>query len=436
MLKVCKFGGSSLADHIQFEKVKNIVLSEKERKVVVVSAVGKKNSKDNKVTDLLYLVASHIKYHVDYTHILNEVYDKYEEIRLALNLDVDLEHEFEIIKDNLNKGADEAYLVSRGEYLSALLMAKYLGYIFIDAKDLFRFDYNNKIDVSLTKESILQYKNELIAGAVVPGFYGINPDGAYTLFSRGGSDVSASIIASVLKADLYENFTDVPGILSADPRIIKNPKRVDNVNYEELRELSYMGASVIHEDTLLPIEELDIPINILSTNEPEKGGTTIMKNVPPSNSIITGVTGKKNYLCITITKRRDASKLLLIYQVMKILKDFQIPLEHLPTSIDSISLIVESKLIGNKLYQVVGKIKELDEVKEVLIDQDLALVAVVGRGMVTRPGISGMIFGCLGDAKINIKTIAQGAVELTIIIGVSNSDFENTIKVLYEKFVN
>jgi len=433
MLKVVKFGGSSLSDANQFKKVKDIILSDPLRRVVVVSAIGKKNKEDNKVTDLLFLLSSHIKYHVDGSHILDEVFTRYLDIKNRLSIDVDLEKEFDNIKVNIKKGATEAYIVSRGEYLSALLLSKYIGYKFVDAYDLFMFDYNGKINLDKTDKLIKESINELDK-VVVPGFYGKNKGGAYHLFSRGGSDVSASIIARSLNAKEYENFTDVSGILKADPKIIDNPAKIKAINYDELRELSYMGANVLHEETLLPIEELDVPIHIMNTNAPEEEGTYILKDVKESSSIVTGITGKKNYLSITIKKKRQSSKNDIVINTLNILNKYNVSFEHLPSSIDSFSLIIENKDLDDKIYEIIGDIKALPDCEKIELDKDLALVAVIGRSMAQTPGISGKIFGVLGKANINIKTIAQGSEELTIIIGISNQDFENTIKELYKNF--
>jgi len=433
MLKVVKFGGSSLSDANQFKKVKDIIEKDPSRRVVVVSAVGKKNKDDNKVTDLLFLLSSHIKYHVDGSHILNEVFEKYLDIKNRLSIDVDLDKEFDNIRSNIKKGTTEAYIVSRGEYLSALLLSKYIGFKFVDAYDLFIFDYNGKINLEKTDKLIKESINELDK-VVVPGFYGKNKSGAYHLFSRGGSDVSASIIARSLNATEYENFTDVSGILKADPKLIDNPAKIKAINYDELRELSYMGANVLHEETLLPIEEMDVPIHIMNTNAPEEEGTYILKDVKESDTIVTGITGKKNYISLTIKKKRQALKNDIVISVLGILNKYQVSFEHLPTSIDSFSVIIENKDLDDKIYEIIGEIKALQDTERVELDNDLALVAIVGRSMASTPGISGKIFGVLGKANINIKTIAQGSEEITIIIGVSNQDFEKTIKELYYNF--
>lgn len=433
MLMVAKFGGSSLANAAQFSKVKKIVESNPFRKVIVVSAVGKENPNDNKITDLLYLLSAHIRYKVDGTHLWDEVFERYQNIKEALNLKLDIKKEIEIIKQNLKLKYDENYLVSRGEYLSAKLVSEYLGYEFIDAKDLFVFDYHGKIDHLKTDINInLNIKPDM--KVVVPGFYGANPDGSIKLFSRGGSDVTGAILARGLHASKYENWTDVNGLLMVDPKIINNPKQILELNYDELRELSYMGASIIHEETLFPIIDANIPLHILNTNNMSDLGTIICNDASNNEQIVTGITGKKNYTSLTITKQKETHKLAVIHSVLSILKKYQIEVEHLPTSIDSFSIVFENDN-NAKLFEIISEIKALEDVINVSVDNDIALVAVVGRNMVTKVGISGKIFGILGEANINIKMIAQGALELTIIIGVDNNNFERTIKELYFNLV-
>ena len=431
MVVVSKFGGSSVCDANQFNNVKKIVESNPLRRVVVVSALGKRSKEDNKITDLLYLLSAHIKYKINADHIWELIYNRYEEINKTLNLNVDLKREFDIIKSYLNDNFDEAYLISRGEYLTALLMSKYLGYTFVDSAELFYFDYNKKVNFNISKQAVIDSlkKNSCI---VVPGFYGRNPNGKIHLFSRGGSDVTGAYLSAFLNASKYENFTDVSGILMADPKIINCPKRIKTINYEELRELSYMGASVLHEETILPLFETNIPIEILNTNKPTEEGTIITKNANDLSSLITGIAGKKNYLSITVGKERQADKLKVMSSFLSILEKYNVIIEHLPTSIDSFSAIVSAESVSERIYEIIKEVKEIDGVIDVSVDDDIALIAVVGRNMVTKSGISGRIFGTVGLANINIKMITQGAKELTIIMGVSNKDFENAIRVIYE----
>lgn len=434
MLIVTKFGGSSCADSKQFMKVKAIIEADPLRRVVVVSALGKRNKTDNKITDLLYLLAAHIKYGVDYSNILKMIYDRYMEIKKDLNLKIDLEQEFSVIEKSIKNKATEEYLVSRGEYLCAKMMAEYLNFDFADAYDLIKFKYDGTVDDEKTN---IQINERIIAypKIVVPGFYGAYPNGRIKLFSRGGSDITGSLLAKALNATKYENWTDVSGILMADPKIIDNPKRIKEVTYEELRELSYMGASVLHEETIFPIQDLNIPIHILNTNRPEDEGTIICKEATESSQVITGISGKKNFTSFTIIKDRTANKMHVIQDCLEVFRRFNVTIEHIPTSIDSFSLVVESKQLEKQMYDIISELKKNKDVVDVDMDEDVALVAVVGRNMVTRPGISAKIFSIFGREQINIKMIAQGAKEINIIVGISNNDFNKSIKAIYSNMI-
>lgn len=434
MISVAKFGGSSVADSKQFAKVKGIIFADDKRRVVVVSAPGKRYSGDSKITDLLYLLYAHKKYNIDGSAVFNTIYERYSEIKTALNLKLDLEKEFNTIQDNLSKGATEEYLVSRGEYLCAKLMAEYLGYEFADSMDLICFNYDGTVDNEKTLKKIAE-KFESANKLVVPGFYGAYPSGEIKLFSRGGSDITGSIMASGVGADKYENWTDVSGILVTDPKIVNNPKRIEEITYDELRELSYMGASVLHEETVFPVQELNIPIYILNTNRPLDEGTKICKDAVVSSQAVTGIAGKKNFKAFTIVKSFSADKLKVIRDALNVFEKFGVSVEHIPTAIDSFNVIVESKAVERKVYDIIGELKRISGVISVEVDSDLALVAVVGRNMVTKAGISGKIFSLFGSNGINIKTIAQGTKEITIIVGVSNSDFEKSIQVVYDYIV-
>ncbi len=434
MQKVVKFGGSSLADSNQFKKVKAIIEADSSRSIVVVSALGKRNKQDHKITDLLYLTGAHLKYGVDVDQVFDIVKERYFEVKNDLNLDVYLEQEFKQIEDKFSKNIDEEYLVSRGEYLAAKLMASFLGYTFVDAKDLIFFDYDGKINENKTYEA-LQLILKTTKKIVVPGFYGAYPDGKIHLLSRGGSDVTGSILAKASSADIYENWTDVSGFLVTDPRIVSNPKQIKEISYEELRELSYMGANVLHEDTIFPVQELDIPINVKNTNCPLDPGTIITSNPSDKSQIITGIAGKKDYVSITILKKQKTPKLTVIKQVLDVLVKYNVNVEHMPSSIDSFSLIVSSNDISKRLYEVVAEIKTLSEVTDVIVEQGIALVAVVGRNMALKPGMSAKLFSIFGKNDINIKVIAQASQELSIIVGVENSQFEKAIKAIYEGLV-
>ena len=434
MQKVVKFGGSSLADANQFQKVKNIIQADSSRRIVVVSALGKRNKSDHKITDLLFLTGAHLKYGVDAKSVFNIVKERYFEVKKDLNLSIDLEKEFEIIESKFSSNIDEEYLVSRGEYLAAKLMASYLGFTFVDAEDLIFFDYDGNINEEKTIEAlkaILKEKNNI----VVPGFYGAYPDGKIHLLSRGGSDVTGSILAKAYSATIYENWTDVSGFLVTDPKIVNNPKQIKEISYEELRELSYMGANVLHEDTIFPVQELEIPINVKNTNSPEDSGTIITSNPKDTSQIITGIAGKKGFLSITIIKKQKKQKIEVIRNVLEVLAKYNVNVEHMPSSIDSFSLIIDSKEVNKRLYELIAEIKSIDEITDVIVENDIALVAVVGRNMATKPGISAKIFSIFGTNKINIKVIAQASQELSIIVGVENAQFENAIKAIYEGLV-
>ena len=434
MQKVVKFGGSSLADSNQFKKVKSIIESDESRKIVVVSALGKRNKQDYKITDLLYLTAAHLKYGVDEQQVFSIVKERYFEVLNDLGLNIDLENEFNIIEKEFSKNIDEEYLVSRGEFLAAKLMANFLGYTFVDAKVLIFFDYDGNINESKTYDA-LQEVLKVYKRIVVPGFYGTYPDGKIHLLSRGGSDVTGSILAKASSATIYENWTDVSGFLVTDPRIVKDPKQIKEISYDELRELSYMGANVLHEDTIFPVQELDIPINVRNTNRPLDDGTIITSNPTDTKEIITGIAGKKDYLSITIIKKQKTQKLIVIREVLNVLAKYNINVEHMPSSIDSFSLIISSNEINKRLYEVVAEIKSLTEVTDVIVEQGIALVAVVGRNMALKPGMSAKLFSIFGNNGINIKVIAQASQELSIIVGVENSQFEKAITAIYNGLV-
>lgn len=434
MITVVKFGGSSVASSEQFNKVKNIVLSDPKRKIVVVSAPGKRFKGDNKVTDLLYLLWSHVKYGVDASNIIGDITSRYEEIAKELNLNVDVKKEFEDIMLNVKNGAGEEYVVSRGEYLCAKLMAKHLGYEFVDSAELVRFNYDGSLNYEQTSE-LIKSKFESVGAMVVPGFYGAYPSGEIKLFSRGGSDVSGSIMAMAISAEKYENWTDVSGVLVADPRIVDNPARIEEVTYDELRELSYMGASVLHEESVFPVRELNIPIYILNTNKPEEKGTKICKDASFNDRIVTGIAGKKNFKVFNVSKSVNADKLIVISDVLQEFKNFGVKVEHIYTSVDCFSIIVNGKDVDKTVFDLLSEIKRVKGVTSVELDEDLALVAVVGRNMVYKPGISAKIFSIFGKNNINVKTISQGTKEINIIVGVQNADFEKAIKAVYHEVV-
>lgn len=433
MFKVCKFGGSSLSCATQFEKVKNIVVSDPSRVVVVVSALGKRNKEDYKITDLLYILESHVKYSVSYTDIWDLIYNRFVEVRNELNIDFDIESELNKIKKELNKNTQEDYLVSRGEYLTAKLMASYLGYTFLDSKDLVIFDYNGNLNEEETQKRIneaFKVNNKI----VVPGFYGAYVNGEIKLMSRGGSDITGSIFANAINAGIYENFTDVSGILACDPKLIDNPRSISEITYQELSELSYMGANVLHEDTVYPVQKLNIPINIKNTNDPDNKGTLIKEECNDNTNLVTGITGKKNYASITIYKPHMSREIGFIRKVLSIFEEYHLSIDHIPSGIDSFSIVLPMDSIIKIKYELISKIS-VELSCDVQIDENLSLVAIVGRNMKNSVGVSGRIFKTLGVNNINIKMMDQDPLELSIIVGVKNEDYEKTIKLLYNELV-
>lgn len=434
MIKVVKFGGSSLANALQARKVKEIILKDPTRSVVVVSAPGKSQEEGNKITDLLYLLHAHLKYGVDYQALFLLIRQRFETMAKELNLSFDIASDFDQLKSQLSKTMDLEYLVSRGEYYNAVLMAEYLGYAFVDAKDVMKFDFHGSLDTEETNR-LFEKALELHGKMVIPGFYGSYPNGQIHLLSRGGSDLTGSIAARALSASVYENWTDVTGILMADPRIVKNPHKIHEITYHELRELSYMGANVLHEDAILPLQDLDIPIHILNTNAPDETGTIIRAHCGDETQVITGLAGKKDFTVFTITKSNQSRKISVIQDVLRVFEQYGVNVEHLPSSIDSFSVIVEATQVERVFFDLIGKIHALDGVVGVDVEKEMALISVVGRNMPSRPGIAGKLFSEFGRQGININMIAQSSQEINIVVGVKNSDFEKTIRAIYEAFV-
>ena len=436
MLKVAKFGGSSLADEKQFAKVKAIVEADPDRKVVVVSAPGKRFSKDNKITDLLYLCYAHIKYGVDYKPMLETIKERYAEIVKDLHIDFDIEGAFSTIEEDIAKGASESYLVSRGEFLCAKIAAKYLGYEFVDAKDTVFLGYDGSIDTEKSYEAIKMAYSRSCGKIVVPGFFGSLDDGDIALMSRGGSDITGAIFAAALSADVYENWTDVPGILMADPSIVKDPYPIPKITYDELRELTYMGAKVLHEASVYPVKVAGIPVNIRNTNDPEAAGTIIDErfdddDLKDDKFYITGITGKKHFTIIDVKK--DNLSLDAISTVMQVLVSRGIKVEQVNSGLDVFSVILENGVNKQSVYSIAAEIEKLTG-GSVKISEGISMIACVSRRMVFRSGISGLIFGALGENDINIRLISQGARELNILIGVADEDCDRTVQVLYDSF--
>jgi len=437
MLKVAKFGGSSMADAGQYRKVRDILLADPARRVVVVSAAGKRDKNDHKLTDLLYLCYAHLQYGVDCTPIFDMITSRYIQIRDDLGLTLDLESEFAQLKKQLmSKSITQDALVSRGEYFSAKLMAAFLGFQFVDAADWVKFN----LDGTVNEETSYAALRSMVKGdgVVTPGFYGVMPNGSIRTFSRGGSDITGALAAAALDVDVYENWTDVSGILMADPRIVENPQPIPEVTYDELRELSYSGAQVLHEGTIFPVREKNIPLNIRNTNAPEDPGTMIRESfntdVDP-NLFITGITGKKDFTIISLSKRGLSNEVGILRKVLSVLEKYNISVDYVPNGIDNVSVVVATDAIASDLYSVLADIQQDVHPDTLEVHDKIAVVAAVGRRMAFRPGTSGKVFAALGQAGINIRMINQGPDELNIIFGVDNKDFSEAIRVLYNSFV-
>ncbi len=434
-MKVVKFGGSSLANAEQFEKVGNIVRADKDRRFVVPSAPGKRNSKDTKVTDMLYECYGLAEADSDFGGVFQAIKERYQEIIDGLSLELSLEKEFQVIEEHFREKAGSDYAASRGEYLNGIIMAHYLGYEFIDAAEVIRFSENGEFDAETTNR-ILEKRLDRTSYAVIPGFYGAKKDGKVKTFSRGGSDVTGSIIARAVQADAYENWTDVSGFLIADPRIIYKPERIEMITYKELRELSYMGASVLHEDAIFPVRKEGIPINIRNTNMPEDEGTWIVGSTcQKSKYTITGIAGKKGFCSVILEKDMMNAEIGFGRKVLQAFEDNDISFEHMPSGIDTMTILVHQDEFVHKEQSVVSAIHRLAGPDHIEIEADLALIAVVGRSMKSSRGTAGRIFSALAHANVNVKMIDQGSSELNIIIGVKNEDFEVAIKAIYDIFV-
>lgn len=435
MKKVVKFGGSSLASARQFKKVKAIIDADKTRCYVVPSAPGKRDSKDTKVTDMLYQCYDAASTGQSYKRILDQIKKRYTDIIDGLELNLNLDFEFSKIEENFLNKVGRDYAASRGEYLNGLIMANYLGFTFVDAADVIRFDADGNFLSEETNEEMREHLASL-KQAVIPGFYGAKPDGTIHTFSRGGSDITGSIVARAIQADLYENWTDVSGFLVADPRIVDNPAPIETITYTELRELSYMGASVLHEDAIFPVRKEGIPINIRNTNKPEDKGTLIVESTcRKPKYTITGIAGKKGFCSINVEKAMMNAEVGFCRKVLQVFENYGISIEHMPSGIDTMTIFVHQSEFEEFEQSVIAGIHRAVEPDFVEMESDLALIAVVGRGMKANRGTSGRIFSALAHARVNVKMIDQGSSELNIIIGVKNSDFEAAIKAIYDIFI-
>ena len=435
MKKVVKFGGSSLANAEQFQKVGDIIRSDESRRYVVPSAPGKRFSADTKVTDLLYTCYGKAEAGEDFADVLTEIKGRFYEIIKGLNLDLSLEEEFRQIEADFKAHAGNEYAASRGEFLNGKVMAAYLGYEFIDSATVIRFDKNGNFDADKT-DKLLSKRLQKCERAVIPGFYGGMEDGTVKTFSRGGSDVTGSLVAKAIHADIYENWTDVSGFLVTDPRIVDNPAVIETITYRELRELSYMGATVLHEDAIFPVRKEGIPINIRNTNRPEDKGTFIVESTcRKPKYVITGIAGKKGFCSINIEKSMMNSEIGFGRKVLQVFEDQGISFEHVPSGIDTMTVYVHQDEFEEKEQQVIAGIHRAVQPDFVEMESDLALIAVVGRGMKSQRGTAGRVFSALAHAHVNVKMIDQGSSELNIIIGVENRDFETAVKAIYDIFV-
>ena len=438
-IKVAKFGGSSVADGIQLTKTKQIITQDPDRRYIVVSAPGKRYESDNKITDILYLCKTHIEHNLPYDQLFQVVADRFMAVQINLGVKVDLFRYFDEIRENLKQNPSADYIASRGEYLNAVLVAAFLGYDFVDTKDLIKFDAKGKLMMPETDEAI---RAELAKHerAVLPGFYGSLPDGSVKTFSRGGSDITGALVARAMAADVYENWTDVSCFLIADPRIVKNPEQIRKISYNELRELSYMGASVLHEDAIYPARMANVPINIRNTNAPEDPGTMITSEAEAygdgdAGRIITGIAGSKDFTVVALYKNMMSSERGFVRRILGILDDYDINFEHLPSGIDTVSVVMSNQSINGRLDEVLDEFRTRLRPDSIDVFENMALIATVGHGMSFRPGVSARLFTALADAGVNIRMIDQGSSEMNIIVGVENKDFETAIRAIYQSFV-
>lgn len=432
---VAKFGGSSLAASGQFQKVRKIILEKEERRIIVPSAPGKKHSKDHKVTDLLYMCHQLSSHNLHFEEVFQLVRERYQAIAEDLHLGLPLSMVLDEVSRHIAKGASRDYCASRGEYLSGLLLADYLEAEFIDAAEIIRFDRNGRFLQEKTEE-LIRERLRSVKRAVVPGFYGADEEGNIFTFSRGGSDITGAILSQGVEAALYENWTDVSGFLMADPRIVKNPLTIREITYRELRELSYMGAPVLHEEAIFPVRGQGIPIQIRNTNDPEDPGTLIVEDCWSSHSpfLITGLAGRKDFTVITVEKTQMNAEKGFLRKLMSVFEANEVAIEHTPSSIDSVSIIVSEKDLNGKLAKIMEEIRIYCNPDQVSAYGKLALLAVVGRGMIATKGVSAKVFTALSRAGVNIRMISQGASELNILIGLENEDFDQAVEAIYAAF--
>ncbi len=431
---VAKFGGSSLSESQQFIKVKNIIESDKRRRYIVPSAPGKRFGKDHKITDLLLMCHQLASHGLNFDEVFSIIQERYLGICNDLELDINIEESLKEVKNKIRDGASKDYAASRGEYLNGLILSNFLDFEFIDAADVIVFDEKGQYNADLTEMKVKE-RLATIEYGVIPGFYGANEEGEIITFSRGGSDVTGAIIANGVKASLYENWTDVSGFLMADPNIVKDAAPMDVVTYRELRELSYMGAPVLHEEAIFPVRKYGIPINIRNTNQPNDKGTMIVADSAPStDKAITGISGKKNFTVISLEKTLMTSEKDFFRKLVSVFETNDISIEHMPSSIDSISVIVNSSQVDSKLKKVMEEIRIYCKPDNITTYPNMALIAVVGRGMIRTKGVSAKIFTALANSGVNIRMITQGSSELNVIVGIENEDFNKAVEAIYNAF--
>ena len=436
-VKVLKFGGSSVADAAQIKKMRSIVEADPERRYVVVSAPGKRYSGDSKITDLLIMLKAVIDNNIPYEPLMAPIKERYMTIANDLGIDADLDGEFSVIRKNIENGCSGNYIVSRGEYLSARLVSAYLGYDFIDTESLVLFDNKGRLLVEETNNALAAALKQH-ERAVLPGFYGsYAKNGEICLFSRGGSDVTGSLVARAAEAEVYENWTDVSGMLMADPRIVDDPLPIKDISYMELRELSYMGASVMHEDAVFPARMSDIPINIRNTNQPEDPGTIISNGkAGDEGSIISGIAGKRDFTVISIYKNMMNNEVGFVRRALAIVEDAGVSFDHIPTGIDSLSMVIASAELEDKLDDILEAFKVQLKPDDINVEDGIAMIAVVGRRMFRSVGTSARICGALASNGVNIRMLNQGTGEINVIVGVEAADFEKAIRAIYAEFVS
>ena len=434
-VKVVKFGGSSLASAEQFRKVKEIIQSDSERRYVVPSAPGKRSYTDTKVTDMLYECQKEASEGNSIEELFSHIMERYMDIAFELSLTIDLLPHLQKVKTDIENGANAAYAASRGEYLNGLLLADFLGFAFIDAADVIFFDEKGVLDGEKTQQVMHEHLLHT-EHAVVPGFYGALPDGPIMTFSRGGSDITGAIVAAGCHADVYENWTDVSGMLMADPRMVQDPKPIRVITYSELRELAYMGASVLHDEAIFPVRQACIPINVRNTNSPQEKGTMIVPEGTEGDDAqpITGIAGRKGFTVLAMEKDKMNSSVGFAADALGVLRDFGVSVEHMPTGIDTLSLVVEDSMLQGKRQDVMNQLMSHCEPDSLEVHDNMALLAVVGRGMVSRVGTSATIFNALAKYDVNVRMIDQGSSELNIIIGVESDELDRAMNAIYRAF--